>query len=88
MFAALLCAACTAGFFTFSTLSLFLNRGYAHFKLTADMVEAAHSCRQTAFLFGFVAILAALPSVTRWCNMQRRRMRAWRKHVLPGAYRR
>lgn len=76
------------GVVSFATLAVLFSARYAFFGFRGNMEQATTSCWETAFLFGVIAVAAAVPSVSgAFKNWYKARLLR-KKQVLPGAYRR
>lgn len=76
------------GVISFCILGSLFGARYAFFGFHGNMEEAAKSCWQTAVLFGVVAVMAVLPSITNALHKWQKLRSIHRKHVLPSVYRR
>lgn len=76
------------GVVSFTTLAALFSARYAFFGFRGNMEQAATSCWQTAFLFGIIAVAAAVPSVSGAFRAWRKARLLRKKQVLPVAYRR
>lgn len=76
------------GVVCFSTLAVLFGARYAFFGFRGNMEEAAASCWETALLFGLVAVVSGLPSVSGAISARSKAYALRKKQTLPSFYRR